>query len=173
MARFHFITKWKFDTPIALVYEIIKDSSKLHDWCPSVYLDVKTTAPGFPNGIGKQVSLYTKGYLPYTLRWNFEVVQIIPNKKLVLDAYGDLEGVGTWAFYETSSGCDVQYDWDIEFKKTGLSLFAFILRPIFAFNHRWAMQKAYESLLLEIKRKQGIRDVPSPAAATFYFAKAS
>ncbi len=170
MANFHFITNWKIDAPVNQVYEIIKDSSKLSEWCPSVYLEVKTLEQGFPNGIGKKVALFTKGYLPYTLRWNFEVTQIIPNKKLALDAYGDLEGKGLWTFTELSNGgCEVNYDWNIEFKKKGLSAFSFILRPIFEFNHRWAMKKAYISLLLEIKRRQGVLNVEAPPAPTFYF----
>ena len=47
MANFHFITNWKIDAPVNQVYEIIKDSSKLSEWCPSVYLEVKTFGTGF------------------------------------------------------------------------------------------------------------------------------
>lgn len=167
MAQYHFITQWTLQASVQETYEIIKDSSSLARWWPSVYLDIKTIYPGMPNGIGKQVALWTKGYLPYTLRWNFEVVQILPGQKIVLAATGDLNGQGVWTFQTTKEGCQINFDWNISFDKPFLSLFSFILRPIFALNHRWAMNKGLESIQLEILRRRGIKDVASPPPPTF------
>lgn len=151
MARFHFITQWALDARVEEVYEIIKDSSSLSRWWPSVYLNVKTIYPGLANGVGKKVALLTRGYLPYTLRWDFEVIQIIPCKKIVLDAFGDLEGRGTWTFTPEEKGCLVVFDWDIRFRKKGLAWLSFLLRPVFRLNHRWAMKQGYESIKEEIR----------------------
>lgn len=154
MARFHFITQWQLDAQVKEVYEIIKDSSSLSRWWPSVYLDVKTLYPGLANGVGKKVALLTRGYLPYTLRWDFEVIQIIPCNKIVLDALGDLEGRGIWTFEQAGQGCMVRFDWDIRFQKKGLAWLSFLLRPVFNFNHRWAMNKGFESIREEIVRRR-------------------
>lgn len=167
MPGYHFVTQWDLDAPVQETFEIIKDSSSLARWWPSVYLEVKTTFPGLANGIGKQVALLTKGYLPYTLRWNFEVTQIIPGQKIVIEATGDLTGKGVWTFETTTSGCLIRFDWNIKFNKPYLSWFGFILRPVFAFNHRWAMDKGLESLKLEVLRRKGIPGVPDPPLATF------
>lgn len=167
MARYHFITRWVLDAPVQETYAIIKDSSSLARWWPSVYLDVKTLSPGLADGVGKQVALWTKGYLPYTLRWNFEVVEIIPFQKIVLDASGDLEGRGIWTFEESERGCIIRFDWNINFKKEYISWFGFILRPIFRLNHQWAMNQGLQSLKLEIMRRQGIPGVPQPHLPTY------
>ena len=156
MARFHFITQWALDAPVEEAYEIIKDSSSLSRWWPSVYLEVKTLYPGLANGVGKKVALLTRGYLPYTLRWDFEVTQIIPFQKIVLEAVGDLEGRGVWTFKPAEQGCLVGFDWDIRFRKKGLAWLSFLLRPVFNFNHRWAMNKGYESIREEIRRRREV-----------------
>ena len=54
------------------------DSTAYHfitRWRPPVYLDVKELQPGDERGIGKLIVLYTKGWLPYTLRWQFRVTE--------------------------------------------------------------------------------------------------
>lgn len=167
MARFHFITNWELPTMVGEVYPIIKDSSRLSEWWPSVYLEVKTIKDGNTSGIGKIVSLYTKGYLPYTLRWTFEVMEVITNEKIALRAFGDLNGKGVWTFKQEGKICKVSYDWDISFDKPYLSKLTCLLRPIFSFNHKWAMKRGLESLQLEIRRKRGEQNVPTPPPAVW------
>ena len=65
---YHFITIWGVKSTIEEVSEIIGDAQGLTRWWPSVYLDVKVLEEGDENGLGKVVSLFTKGWLPYTLR---------------------------------------------------------------------------------------------------------
>lgn len=168
MSRFHFITHWSVQAPISDVYSIIQDSSRLKEWWPSVYLDVKTIKSGDAQGVGKIVELFTKGYLPYTLRWTFEVTEVIPNEKLSLRAFGDLNGKGVWTFISKQGQTNVVYDWDISFDKPYLSKLTWLLRPIFKFNHEWAMRKGLESLLLELRRRNGEVNVPIPPQAVWY-----
>ena len=68
MSEYHFITHWQVEGEVQEVYDIITDVASLTRWWPSVYLDVTVLDPGDEYGIGKRASLYTKGWLPYTLR---------------------------------------------------------------------------------------------------------
>ena len=53
---------------------MLEDPLQLPRWWPSVYLNVKEIAPGDPvTHEGRVIDLYTKGWLPYTLRWRFTV----------------------------------------------------------------------------------------------------
>ena len=169
MSKFHFITRWHIDAPVSEVYEIIHDASRLKEWWPSVYLDVKTLKQGDKLGIGKVVELYTKGYLPYTLRWSFEVTEVIPNEQLSLRAFGDLNGSGTWTFTSDGIMSVVIYDWDIHFDKPYLSKLTWLLGPVFKLNHEWAMRKGFESLMLELKRRKGDQNVPLAPKPVWYF----
>ena len=64
--------------------------------------------------------------------------------KLGLKAEGDLTGTGLWTLAESDSGTAVSFEWIVRADKPIVSLFSPILKPIFAWNHRWSMQKGFE-----------------------------
>ena len=72
---YQFITHWRVQGAINEVADILRKAEDLPRWWPSVYLDVKVLEPGDADDIGKVVDLYTKGWLPYTLRWQFRVTE--------------------------------------------------------------------------------------------------
>src|SRR5437588_13055811 len=94
--HYDFFTTWTVPGTREEVYEVLSDGDGLVRWWPSVYLKVKTTRPGDADGVGKVMDLYTKGWLPYTLRWDFEVVAAHPPAGFTLKAHGDFEGTGVW-----------------------------------------------------------------------------
>jgi hypothetical protein len=152
---YHFITYWRIPGTVKEVTDILADAEGLQYWWPSVYLDVKVLDPGDANGIGKVVDLYTKGWLPYTLRWQFCVTEA-SDSSFTLAASGDFEGQGIWTFKQDGDYVNVIYDWKINAEKPLLKLFSLILKPVFAANHHWAMRKGEESLLLELARRRAL-----------------
>jgi hypothetical protein len=50
--------------------------------------------------------------------------------------------------------CEVTYDWQIRAEKPLLRWLTPVLRPLFSFNHEWAMRKGEESLKLELQRRR-------------------
>jgi hypothetical protein len=167
---YHFITHWRVPGTVAEVVEILGDAPGLARWWPSVYLSVKQLAPGDAHGLGKVVDLYTKGWLPYRLRWQFKVTEIYDDG-FRLDATGDFVGRGIWTFVQDGPDVLVRYDWKILAEKPLLRDFSFIMKPIFGANHRWAMGKGEESLKLELARRHAGSTaeralIPAPPPAT-------
>ena len=143
------------------VFDVLAEPLALKQWWPSVYLDVKELKAGDPaTGVGRVIDLYTKGWLPYTLRWNFTVTE---SKRV---AHGDFEGTGIWTLRQDGDYADATYDWRISAEKPLLRYGSFVFRPLFAANHRWAMARGFESLLLELRRRRG-ESVPAPPRPTF------
>lgn len=173
MSKYHFITHWHLDATCQEVYRTLEDAESLSRWWPSVYLDVRILAKGKPGGIGKTVALYTKGWLPYTLRWTFEVTQVDFPNGFSLRASGDFVGTGIWTFQPAGPHqCDVVYDWKISAKKPLLRLLSPLLKPLFSANHHWAMRMGAKSLALELQRRRlhtrEERDkVPAPQQPSF------
>jgi Polyketide cyclase / dehydrase and lipid transport len=153
---YHFITRWTVKASCAEVYNILKEADDLPRWWPSVYLDVKTLERGDADGLGKLVSLHTKGWLPYTLRWQFRVTEVHPqdHSGFSLEAMGDFVGRGVWTFTQAGDNCAIVYDWCIKAEKPLLKYLSFLLKPVFSANHEWAMRKGLESLELELRRKR-------------------
>ena len=150
---YHFITHWHVPGKVKEVTDIISDNEALVCWWPSVYLRVEELAPGDAEGIGKVLSLYTKGWLPYTLHWQCRV-SAIHTDGFSLIASGDFEGRGIWTFKQNGPWVDVIYDWKISAEKPLLRYFSFLMKPIFSANHYWAMARGEESLKLELARRR-------------------
>ena len=118
-----------------------------------------------------QASFWVTGicWLPYTLRWQFRVTEVHPldQSGFSLEATGDFVGRGVWTFSQRDAYCDVVYDWRLSAEKPLLKYLSFVMKPLFAANHHWAMRKGLESLRLELRRRQGEVGVPGAPGPTF------
>jgi hypothetical protein len=172
---YHFITHWRVKATLVEINDIISDAAGLVRWWPSVYLEVKVLEPGDARGLGRVVSLFTKGWLPYTLRWRFTVTEVNTPHGFRLDAVGDFVGRGIWTFAQDGEHADITYDWQISAEKGLLKHLSFIMKPLFSANHQWAMRKGLESLALELQRRraptpQARARIPAPPGPTFAWA---
>jgi len=172
-ADYAFLTHWRLRATAQEVSDVLGDALSLPRWWPSVYLGVKELVPGDPRtGVGRVIDLYTKGWLPYTLRWRFTVTESDPPHGFKLVAEGDFVGTGVWVIKEDGEFVDVSYDWRIAATKALLRIGTPVFRPIFGANHRWAMARGMESIELELRRRrartEAERDaVPAPPGPTF------
>jgi len=170
--EFHFITHWRVPGTVAEVAEVLPDATGLARWWPSVYLGVAELDPGDERGLGKVVELHTKAWLPYTFRWQFRVTEVHAAGS-ALAATGDFEGRGIWSFRQDGREVAVTYDWKILVEKPILRQLSFVLKPIYAANHRWAMARGEESLKLELARRRATSDaerakIPPPPGPVTY-----
>lgn len=76
-----------------------------------------------------------------------------PNR-LELRATGDFDGRGVWNLRQDGDQVGITFDWQLTADKPLLRYFSFLLKPLFAANHRWAMARGEESLKRELARKQ-------------------
>ena len=177
---YHFITTWHVPATPEEISDLLADAEGLARWWPSVYLDVKVLEPGDADGVGRLVSLYTKGWLPYSLRWRFRVTASDAPRGFSLEASGDFVGRGVWTLTpvrpaEAPAGplSSVVYDWKITAEKGVLKTFSAVMKPIFSANHHWAMTQGEKSLRLELARRHAASDplllsaIPAPPGPTF------
>jgi hypothetical protein len=167
---YHFFTQWRVFASLKEVTDILGDATQLPRWWPSVYLDVKILEPGQPDGLGRVVDLYTKGWLPYTLRWSFTVTEIT-ERGFRIEAQGDFVGYGVWTFVPDGDWVNISYEWVVSANKPLLRQYSALFKPIFSANHHWAMRKGEESLQLEIARRRATTPteralIPAPPPPT-------
>ncbi len=169
---YEFLTVWRVAGTIAEVKAVLGDAGELPRWWPAVYLDTRPLAEGGPDGLGREVDLHTKGWLPYTLRWRFRITEPMTDEGFTLEARGDLIGTGRWTFEQDGPEVVITYDWRIRATKPLLQRLSGLLKPAFAANHEWAMKQGEESLRLELRRRRRTTDaeearIPAPPPATF------
>lgn len=151
--EYHFITEWRVESTLQEIAEVLGNGPDLTRWWPSVYLKVIQLEKGDERGIGTVIDLYTKGWLPYTLRWQFRVTESNAPHGFTLEAWGDFVGRGIWTFEQQGNTVKIVYDWKIRADKPLLKYLSFIMKPVFSMNHHWAMSKGEESLKLELARR--------------------
>jgi len=170
---YHFITCWRVEATCGEVADVLGDPLALARWWPSVYLAVEETRPPDARGLGRRVRLHTKGWLPYTLKWEFEVVESRYPDGFTIVANGDFDGRGVWTFRQDGRFVDIEYDWRISAEKPLLRSLSFLLKPIFEANHRWAMARGEESLRIELARRRAVSEAalaelpPPPGPVTY------
>jgi hypothetical protein len=152
--EYHFITKWRLHATPDEVAGILRDAVDLTRWWPAVYLEVRVVEPGERDGTGRVVDLWTKGWLPYTLRWRFTTLRNDGAGGISLRADGDFVGGGVWTFVKDADHVNAYYDWRIRAEKPLLRRLTWLMRPAFSANHRWAMRKGEESMRLELARRR-------------------
>jgi len=157
--EYHFVTHWRVRGNLDEILTILGDAEDLKRWWPSVYLDVTQREDGL-------VELFTKGWLPYTLRWSFRVIERRPDG-FALEAVGDFAGRGDWHLEQDGEFTNITYDWRIKAEKPLLRIFSPIFKPLFGANHRWAMARGEESLQIELDRRHGIGE-RTPPQPTFW-----
>jgi hypothetical protein len=174
MNEYHFLSRWRVPGTCGEVADVLGEPTGLARWWPSVYLRVDEIQPGDARGVGRRVRLLTKGWLPYTLRWEFEIVESRKPYGFTLVANGDFNGRGVWTFAQDGAFVDITYDWRIRAEKPLLKNLSFLLKPAFEANHRWAMARGEESLRLELERRRATSDLaraqiappPAPVSLT-------
>jgi len=169
---YEFLTLWRVPGTIAEVRDVFGEAETLPRWWPSVYLAVRTVTEGATDGLGREVEVYTKGFLPYTLRWRLLVTEALTDESFAIEARGDLEGTGRWTFAQEGPEVAITYDWRVRAAKPLLQRLSWLLRPFFAANHTWAMRRGEESLKLEMRRRRAtneaeLAEVPAPPPTTF------
>lgn len=90
---YRFVTVWRIPATAREVSDILADPLDLPGWWPSVYLSVAEVADS-------TYRLHTRGWLPYTLDWQFRVMESRPPHGFSIEATGDFEGTGEWRFRE-------------------------------------------------------------------------
>jgi hypothetical protein len=110
-----FVSHWRVEASIDEVSEILQDALSLPRWWPSVYLAVRELEPARVggNGEGRVIDLYTRGWLPYTLRWRFRVTATHVPHGFSLEAWGDLVGNGEWTLQQVGEIAEITYDWRV------------------------------------------------------------
>jgi hypothetical protein len=162
---YHFTSSWRVEGTCGEVADILGDAEGLARWWPSVYLEVEEVEPPKPGGTGRRARLTTKGWLPYTIRWEFVVTESRYPNGFTIEATGDFVGRGEWTFVQDGRIVVMTYDWRIAAEKPLIKFLTPVLRPVFEANHRWAMAQGEASLKLELARRRATDDAQRQAVA--------
>jgi uncharacterized protein YndB with AHSA1/START domain/quercetin dioxygenase-like cupin family protein len=143
MRPYAFVDEWDVAAPPEVVFDAIADSRSYPQWWRPVYLDVDAAGPA---ALGTEARHHFKGRLPYHLHTRSVIVDIEPPRRVVAEVDGDLRGRGAWTLTPVPKGTRVRFDWQVHADRKLLRVLTPVLRPIFRWNHNWAIARAMEGL---------------------------
>jgi mannose-6-phosphate isomerase-like protein (cupin superfamily)/uncharacterized protein YndB with AHSA1/START domain len=138
-----FVDEWDVAAPVQAVFELLADARTYPDWWGRVYIDVQADGPPEPGRVSEQ---HFKGPLPYHLRTRSTITVYEPPHRVGADVVGDLSGIGLWTLTPTDAGTHVRFDWRALADKPIVKALTPVLRPLFRWNHAWAIARAIEGL---------------------------
>ena len=139
MAReYVFVDEWDVAAPAEAVYDVLVDARTYPKWWKPVYISVE--------GDRSETRHHFKGRLPYTLKMTARLVEEDRPHRFEVDVDGDLRGKGLWTFTARNGATRVRWDWTVYADKPFLRVFTPVLRPLFRWNHNWAVARARETL---------------------------
>jgi hypothetical protein len=136
---YYFISRWQIRAPLADVWNVIYDTESWCSWWKGV-LEVKKTVDGATNGIGDVYEYLWRGRMPYNLHFFMEVTDKINYKMIKARSSGNLNGTGTFHFEEKDGISYVAHYWEVRTSNVWVSVFSFILKPVFKRNHDLVMK---------------------------------
>jgi uncharacterized protein YndB with AHSA1/START domain len=133
-----FVDEWDVDAPRESVYAAVSDPRTYPEWWKPVYISVE--------GDDRVTRHHFKGRLPYTLKMRSELVSSDPPNRFEVKVDGDLRGKGVWTFTDRDGKTHVRWDWVVFADKPLLRVLTPVLKPLFRYNHNWAVERAKEGL---------------------------
>jgi hypothetical protein len=159
VAEYRFEDRWRVRGTLAEVLEVMGDATDLPRWWSSVYLEARELDAGDParGGVGKRVALRARGRLPYSLRFELAVTESRHPYGISFTTSGDFDGEGHWHLRDEGDAVDLRFIWKVRVEKPVVRVLSPLLRPIFAWNHRWTMREGEASLNRELElRRRGL-----------------
>jgi uncharacterized protein YndB with AHSA1/START domain len=141
---YQFLDEWDVHAPPEAVFDAVADVSTYPLWWRPVYLGAERNGPV---AMGATSTQHFKGRLPYHLHTRSVIAELDPPRRVTADVDGDLRGRGVWTLTPTAGGgTHVRFDWQVHADRKLLRVLTPVLRPIFRWNHNWAIARAIEGL---------------------------
>jgi hypothetical protein len=137
--EYQFVDRWLVRAAVAEAYDVVGDTLGYPRWWGDVFVSVE--GDGGPPRPGRHVKIVSRGFLPYLLRWEAEVVAADAPNAFDFTMTGDFVGSGSWRFEQADGGTSAVFDFRPRVEKTGVKQLSPVLKPLFRWNHRWAMQR--------------------------------
>jgi hypothetical protein len=163
--QYRFVDTWHVPAPPEEVYDILGDTLRIRTGGAPFVLDV--SGDDGPPRPGRRASLVVRGFLPYKVRWSAVITHADRPHGFSMSLSGDFDGGGRWTLTPEGEGTRAELDWRPEVNKPLIRYLTPLLRPIFAKNHYWAMDRGQEGILRLIERRRAGGGTPGgpPASA--------
>lgn len=136
---FHLVSEWYLAAPPGAVWAVLDAPEAWPQWWPEIQR-VQALASGGSDREGAIHRTWWTSRLPYGFVMDFTTRAVEKPQLLVVEATGDLVGIGRWELAAVPVGTRVRYTWQVFPHKAWMRWSAPLLAPLFAWNHHAVMR---------------------------------
>lgn len=145
MGHYRMVTEWHADAPLEQVWDALLLVREWPSWWRG-FRAVEQLRPGEDSGVGMVVHQAWRSYLPYTLRFDLEILRVERHALLEGRAGGDIEGTCRWTFQRREDGTVVRFVMDVRTTRWWMNLPVPFAGRVFASNFDAVMRWGSEGL---------------------------
>lgn len=137
------------------VWWVLARGELLPQWWRGVYLEAERLDPGDEPRVGARVRAKARGFLPYRLNFIIEATELVPGRLVAVKTSGDFDGKWRAVLSPKNGGTHVDLTWQVTVERPVLRMLAPVLRPAFAWNHRWTTPRGERGLREFLAQRRG------------------
>jgi uncharacterized protein YndB with AHSA1/START domain len=136
---FHFARTWELEVPPDQFWDAISQTDDYRSWWPWLR---EFEADGFRPGA--HWSAVIQSPLPYVLRVQLLLEEVVEGKRLAAAVTGDIAGWATLELIPSSNGSTVDVEWDMRPRSRAMQMAAVLARPLLRWSHEWVLARGLE-----------------------------
>lgn len=167
---YRFVSEWLVPAPVEHIAAVFLDPASPLVWWRAGFLRGEILDAGQADHTGTTIRFLSKGFLPYTFQFVLRVKEARHAEGFVAETAGDFNGtMKCWVRDLSENGASALCEWQVLVEQPLIRAFSPVLRPIFAWNHRWVMRQGEKGLTV-LARRDPLDAIPR---ATFPHHRAS
>ena len=136
---FHFARTWELDVPPDRFWATISRTGDYKSWWPWLR---QFEADGFRQGSHWQAVIQSP--LPYVLRVDLVLDEVVVCERLAASVTGDLQGTAELDLAPTESGSAIDIEWDMRPRSRAMQMAAVLARPLLRWSHEWVLARGLD-----------------------------
>ena len=154
---YRFSESWLIPAPRDEVWQVLSRAELLPQWWQGVYLEA-TPLGDYPEPrVGNRFRARARGFLPYRLHFVLETAVLNRPEQVAIKLTGDLTGIWSATLTDVPEGTHVALEQETSADKLMLRLLSPVLKPLFAWNHRWTTPRGQAGLTAYLAKHGKLR----------------
>ena len=136
---FHFARTWKLDATPERFWDTISRTDDYRSWWPWLR---EFDADGFYEGA--QWRAVIQSPLPYALRVQLVLDEVVECRRLAATVAGDIEGRAALDLAPADDGSAIDIEWDMRPRARAMQMAAVLARPLLRWSHEWVLARGLD-----------------------------
>jgi hypothetical protein len=151
--EYTFADTWRVAGALDQVAEVLLDTATLAQWWPQL-VTIELSNAGDSRGLARKFASRARGFLPYVLNLEFQVVGVEFPNRFAVELAGDLQGQGGGSLRQEGAEVAIDLHLSISVARPLLGVLSVLARPLLCAQHRWVMRQGERGLARELSRRR-------------------